>query len=71
MGDKQVNKAMQHANVLGAGAEKRKHLNAVDTFHAVMAEYTRGTLHSGSGHIVKSAKQAAAIAASEAMKKKK
>ena len=65
MSNKDVKKAMIHENVLGAGAEKRKHLNAHDTFHAVMGEYRKGTLHSGSGEITKNRKQAIAIAISE------
>lgn len=71
MGDKAVKHAMQHKDVLGAGAAKRKHLGAVDTFHAVMAEFNRGTLHSGDGKKVHSRSQAIAIAHSEASKKKK
>jgi hypothetical protein len=66
-----VEKAMRHENKLGAGAEKRKHLSPEHKKEAVMAEFHRGTLHSGSGHIVKSKAQAAAIAYSESRKKEK
>jgi len=71
MGYKEIHEAMQHENVLGAGAEKRKKLNPHDKFHAVMAEFHRGTLHSGDGSIVKSHKQAVAIAMSESGRKNK
>lgn len=66
-----VTKAMKHSNKLGAGAKKRKHLSSKNKVKTVMAEYKRGTLHSGSGQIVKSRKQAIAIAMSEAGKSKK
>ncbi len=61
----------KHPDKLGAGAEKRKHLAGKDKIHAVMGEFKRGTLHSGSGEKVKSRKQAIAIAMSEAHKSKK
>lgn len=63
---KAVTKALKHSNVLGAGAKKRKGLKPVEKVHAVMSEYKRGTLHSGSGGIVKKKSQAVAIALSEA-----
>lgn len=67
-----INKAaMRHPNVLGAGAEKRKHLSGQDKFDTVMAEFGRGTLHSGSGEMVRDMKQAVAIAYSESRKHKK
>ena len=47
---------------------KRKHLGGADKVHTVMAEFKRGTLHSGSGDIVTNRKQAIAIAMSEAGK---
>jgi hypothetical protein len=59
----------KHSNKLGAGAEKRKSLAPKDKIHAVMGEFKRGTLHSGSGDIVK--KQRQAIAISEAKKRHK
>ena len=67
---KSVQKAMKHPDVLGAGAKKRAHLGAKNTKKAVMAEYSKGTLRSGSGQHVKNAKQAYAIAMSESSKKK-
>lgn len=61
-----INQALHHSNVLGAGAKKRKQLhNRNDKFKVVMKEFERGTLHSGSGGIVTSYKQALAIAYSE------
>ena len=62
---------MKHPNKLGAGAKKRKKLSADDKVTTVMKEYERGTLHSGSGDIVKDRDQAVAIALSEAKKRKK
>ncbi len=64
------NKAMHHANVLGAGAAaRRKHLKKPEEkIDVVMREFNRGTLHSGSGPIVKNKDQAIAIALSEARK---
>lgn len=66
--NKAQKKSLQHANVLGAGAAKRRKLPPKERVDPVMAEYTRGTLHSGSGHIVTSRAQALAIAMSEAKK---
>lgn len=64
--------ALEHSNKLGAGAEARKHLRGQEKVGVVMSEFKRGTLHSGSGEIVKNRKQAIAIAMSEAgMSKKK
>ena len=45
---------------------KRKHLKGKEKVGVVMGEFKRGTLHSGSGEIVKNPKQAVAIAMSEA-----
>ena len=61
-------RAMKHPNTLGAGAKKRSHLNAKNKRKVVMAEFRRGTLHSGSGAIVRDPKQAVAIAYSEGRK---
>lgn len=63
----------RHADKPGAGAEKRKELHGQEKVHAVMGEFKRGTLRSGSGEKVKSREQAQAIAMSEAglSKKKK
>lgn len=62
--------AMRHSGRLGAGAKKRKHLRGKAKREVVMAEWERGTLHSGSGQIVPKtqagAKQAWAIAHAEA-----
>lgn len=66
-----IRKAMRHKNVLGAGAKKRRKLSSSAKFHVVMAEFKRGTLHSGSGDIVRNRAQALAIAFSEARKHKR
>ncbi len=66
--DKNQKAAMQHLNVLGAGAAKRKKLKPTERPAVVMSEFRRGTLHSGSGKIVKNYKQAVAIAMSEEKK---
>ena len=63
---KAMEKAMHHSNKLGAGAKKRKHLKGQAKVAVVMKEFKRGTLHSGSGEIVKNPKQGIAIALSEA-----
>jgi hypothetical protein len=65
-------KALNHKDVLGEGAKKRKHLKGQEKIGVVMSEFKRGTLHSGSGKKVTSRKMAIAIAMSEAgMSKKK
>lgn len=69
--DQQIKSAMKHPNVLGAGAKKRNKLPPKYRVEVVMKEYKRGTLHSGSGSIVKNKKQAIAIAISESKKRKK
>lgn len=66
-----VRAAMEHSNKLGAGAAKRRKLPAKNKRKVVMEEFKRGTLHSGSGDIVKNPKQAVAIAYSESERKKK
>ena len=48
--------------------EKRKSLPAKEKIGVVEKEFHRGTLHSGSGAIVKNPKQAIAIGLSEARK---
>jgi hypothetical protein len=63
-----IRQAMKHRDVLGAGAEKRKSLPPEGKFEAVMREYKRGTLRSGSGEHVKKRAQALAIAFSEKRK---
>ena len=64
-----VEEALKHPDVLGAGAEKRKHLSPKETVQADMAEFKKGTLRSGSGQHVTDPKQAIAIALSEKRKK--
>lgn len=66
-----IKQALKHPNKLGAGAKKRAKLLPKERPTAVMKEFSRGTLHSGSGAIVKSKKQAVAIAISESKKRKK
>lgn len=64
-----IHQALNHPNILGAGATKRKQLhNRNDKFKTVMKEFERGTLHSGGGGIVTSYRQALAIAYSEKRK---
>lgn len=56
----------EHPDKLGEGAKKRKKLKSPqDKFEAVMGEFARGTLRSGSGEVVTDRKQALAIAYSE------
>ena len=62
---------MEHPDKLGAGAEKRTHLSPEHKREAVMGEFEKGTLHSGSGEKVTNPKQAVAIAYSESEKKAK
>ena len=66
-----IREALKHRNVLGAGAKKRKGLRGQDKVGVVMSEFKRGTLHSGSGEIVKKRSRAIAIAMSEAGLSKK
>lgn len=65
---KAVKKALKHPNKLGAGAKKRRKLAPKNKISAVMQEFSRGTLHSGSGAKVTNPKQAVAIGYSEARK---
>jgi len=66
MGRAEQTEAMRHADKPGAGVCKRRKLGASDRASAIMREFHRGTLRSGSGGKVKSEEQAKAIAASEA-----
>lgn len=66
--EKKIKKAMEHKDVLGAGAKKRKKLKPKDKVEVVMKEFKRGTLNSGSGKKVTNPKQAVAIGLSEARK---
>lgn len=63
-----ISRALVHPDKLGAGARKRKRLKPNDRIRAVMKEYARGTLNSGSGHRAKNRKQAIAIGLSESRK---
>lgn len=66
-----LSKYLKHPNILGAGARKRMSLPCDLKFGVVMEEFYRGTLHSGSGDIVKNIKQARAIGFSETRRCKK
>lgn len=68
--DSRIKEAMQHPDVLGAGATKRKKLKPFERLHAILSEFKRGTLRSGSGEHVKNPSQAKAIALSESGKNK-
>lgn len=61
-----LKRATTGSTAFRAGARRRRKLRGQQKVHAVMREFKRGTLHSGSGEIVKSRKQAIAIAMSEA-----
>jgi len=66
-GMREQDEAMEHPDVLGAGAKKRKKLrNKEDKIAVVMREFKRGTLRSGTGKKVTDRKQALAIALAEA-----
>lgn len=69
--ERKVRTALKHKNILGAGVKKRKNLNRSENASAIMREFKRGTLHSGSGAIVKNKKQAIAIIASTNKGRKK
>lgn len=56
----------RHPDKPGEGAKKRAHLKGQEKVHAVMGEFKRGKLRSGSGEVVKTRDQAQAIAMSEA-----
>lgn len=65
-GSTEVQEALKHPDELGEGANKRKKLtNPEDVWSAVMLEFKRGTLWSGSGSKVTNEKQAKAIAMAE------
>jgi len=68
--EKKIQEAMKHPDKLGAGAIKRKGLSKAENIVAVMREFKRGTLYSGSGHKAKTEDEAMAIAMSEAKKRK-
>ena len=57
---------------MGNAVSSRSHREQRNKAHKVMSEFKAGTLHSGSkkGPVVKSRKQAVAIAASAARRKK-
>lgn len=57
-----IREAMKHPDKLGAGAKKRKKLSPSERGAAVMAEWKRGTLYSGSGKKVPKNNKAQAIA---------
>ena len=59
-------KATHHGNKLGEGAKARKNIHGQKKVEVVMHEYKHGSLHSGSGSVVKSRPQAIAIAMHEA-----
>lgn len=63
--NKRQREAMKHPNVLGAGAEKRRKLPPKERGAVIAAEYEKGTLHSGSGKIVKNPAMMRAIIYSE------
>jgi hypothetical protein len=64
---------MPHVSTkLGAGAARRRKIKgSKKKIEAVMGEFKRGTLHSGSGDIVTDREQAIAIAMSEARKRRR
>lgn len=64
-------KVYEHPDEPSEGAKKRKGLNKFDKTRAVMGEFKRKTLRSGSGEHVTDVKQAKAIALSEAGLSKK
>jgi len=68
---KKVKAALKHPDKLGAGARKRDKLPDKLRGAAVMEEFAKGTLRSGSGAKVTNPAQARAIAYSESKKGKK
>ncbi len=65
--ERKMKAAMRHPDRPGAGAARRKKLGLFGREKAsvVMREFARGTLRSGSGHVVTDPQQAKAIAMSE------
>jgi len=68
-----VEHALEHKDILGAGAKARRaaHLSESEEYETIERERKRGTLHSGSGAVVHDPSQARAIAASEARKSRR
>jgi len=64
-----IRDSMRHPDELGEGAKRRVKLSPRDRRIAVMREYRRGTLHSGSGDIVTRPSQAVAIGIHESRRK--
>ena len=69
--NKRQKEAMKHADVLGAGAAKRRKLPRSERGAVIWSEFEKGTLHAGSGPIVHNPAQARAIIASETRTKKR
>lgn len=67
---KKIKEVLKHPDKLGAGARKREALPSKLRGTAVMKEFAKGTLHSGSGEKVTNPAQAKAIAVSESKEKK-
>jgi len=65
---KDIQEALKHKDELGAGAAKRRKLPPKKRMWAVLEEYKKGTLNSGSGHRAKSKAQALAIGLGEGKK---
>lgn len=63
MSEESVKKALRHPDKPGEGAKKRAHLNRADNAAAISKEFSRGTLRSGSGHVVTNPAQKRAIIA--------
>lgn len=63
---RRIQRATTGSTAFRAGAERRKNLRGREKVGVVLKEFKRGTLHSGSGQIVKNRNQAIAIGLSEA-----
>lgn len=59
--NKRQREAMEHPDVTGAGAAKRRKLPSSERGEVIAKEFERGTLHSGSGDIVTKPAQMRAI----------